>query len=286
MYPTGSVSGLRFDHPDDVSEPMSNAKPPETASAAGAAATALATAAAPNGEPAKPAVPAKPFEIARGKVVLREAETNDWFVKAGPPGATLEDMDGSEAWAPMGMEFHPFDRVEMVTHDRTTWGEFIVLDCGPGFADLKLLRKVVLPPRIDGSEGRLPAGFRIRRAGPADIQPGWLVERLSDGRLLNYGTHHHRREDAVRYLLYHATVRQKTHPRYVPCAACSERICRGRTRRWPRRGRGSWWPLVERRRTRRGTTPRRWVKTSLWSRLLNLRTSHSQPRRVEWTKAK
>jgi len=196
---------------------VSNAKTPasETAGEAAQAALAVAKRAADAEVAVSRPAGAAPKQIARGNLKLRELLNNQWTCVL-PAGMTLDDVEAPGVFALTGDLLQPFDIVHLCTSDRTAWGELLVLDCGPGFVDVRLLRREQLPPRLDTGEVRMPAGFAIRRAGPSDSQPGYLVVRQSDGRLLNAELHIHRREEAVRFLLDHATVRPERGTVYLP----------------------------------------------------------------------
>jgi|SRR5882672_5286564 len=157
----------------------------------------------------------KAVQSPRGNVKLRELTNNQWTCVL-PAGMTLDDVEAPGVFALVGDLLQPFDILHLCTSDRTAWGELLVLDAGAGFVDVRLLRREKLPPRLDTGEVRMPAGFAIRRAGPSDSQPGFLVVRLSDGRLLNAELHIHRREEAIRFLLDHATVRPEKGTSYLP----------------------------------------------------------------------
>ena len=196
-----------------------NAKTDPTAQAADAAQAALAQAAAtadPTAAAAKPAAPRK-VEIGRGAVKLAELVGNRWFVVL-PHEVRLEDVDGHpSAWSAVAQELRPFDDIRCVTHDRTALGDFIVLDCAAAFADVRMVRKLALPPRVDGAESRIPDGYRIVRSEQSEPD-GWVVVRVADGRrqMSTGGIPFKRREDAIRHLLDSPALRGPDGARYVP----------------------------------------------------------------------
>lgn len=160
------------------------------------------TAAAPARESAdKPTT--KAIELKRSDKTLRDQVGNVWrlLVQAG---TTPADYLEPAALGAAAADLQPYDRIEALARDERWWGEYLVTDTGPGWATLLLLRTVDLPKRSDGGETRVPAGHRIYR-GAAD--EAWVVFRDTDGVTMSNG--HRDRETALRWLLDHATLRQR-----------------------------------------------------------------------------
>jgi hypothetical protein len=181
---------------------------------AAAAASALAKAASATQSDAAKAVEApQELVIPAGSCKLEDF-TNARHRAVAPRGARPEDLIGTAAWALCAKDFKDFDFVTVVPVDRTWLAEFVVREVGVGFADLQLMWSLKLPPRSPAGESRIPAGFQIRIANPGE-EPGWRVIREKDGIQLNAGHYHARREDALRFLLDHASVRgPNTGPKY------------------------------------------------------------------------
>ena len=187
--------------------------------AAGLAQTAMAKAAKRPADDAEvdAAIPTAKIEpLGRGALKFEESTNNRWRA-VSPLGVPHEELNRHAVfWGHCGDDFQSFDTVWLVDAGRTQLSEFVVLDAGPSYADVALARTIKLPPRTRGAESRIPDGYSIVQAGPSDSQRGWLVVRQSDGVTLNVAMPIARREDAIRFLLDHATLRQNDAPRHMP----------------------------------------------------------------------
>lgn len=167
-----------------------------------AAASATVKEAAPAA--AIPSAPAKQPVIGRADFKLFEFCNSIWSIVL-PEGVTKETLLDAALWsmAPEGMQ--PFDIIRAVAAD--WWAEILVRQCVRARPlQLVLLRLVDLPAMMQDQTDRVPPGFTIERTP----QHGWTIVRLADGvRMLNGNDHGgiHTREDALRWLLDHASLR-------------------------------------------------------------------------------
>ncbi len=148
--------------------------------------------------------------IAPANHQLAEQCVNSWFSVA-PRDSVPDDFDMvAEPFALIAQDLTRFDSMRLVAADDSWLADLIVVDKGPGYALCKVVRSVKLPKRRSISENRVPEGFEVVQGGIGE-EP-WICRRLADGVVLNVGQFHHRREDAIRYLLDHATVRGEARP--------------------------------------------------------------------------
>lgn len=165
------------------------------------------------GAPAKPASPfsavpkAPPSPFRRDRLKQIEEKANFWIFYASP-GTKLEHLtDDPARWA----VFHDllknrFDHVEVVSNDSSWWAELLVNSSSTSGVQMVLLRSMEMPEVTPEDSSRLPKEFKFSE----DPEHGLIVTRIKDnvfmGSSLENGWKN--REDAVRYILDHATVRQ------------------------------------------------------------------------------
>jgi hypothetical protein len=151
-------------------------------------------------------------QVSPEKIVLSQYLRNSWNAVA-PKGARPEDLDMVDGpFNLVARDLTVQDDIRVIAADGSWLADYLVVDTGPTFALARLTQAINLPLRRDDMSERV-IGFRFVQAGPNDSQPGWLAVRIADGVLLNAGHHHHRREDCVRFVLDHSTVRGDSNPR-------------------------------------------------------------------------
>lgn len=144
---------------------------------------------------------------------LAEYKFTSHFVIA-QPGTTPQDLDmHPDAFSLLAGAMQMFDDVRVVDADDLWIADFIVVDCGASFVICRLRGVVERTGRLQDLSDRIPVGYTVRQTRMSDdpSQHGlWLVIRdatktapavcLSGGHFLN------KKEDAVRYLMDHASV--------------------------------------------------------------------------------
>jgi len=145
--------------------------------------------------------------IPPGTTVLAEHANNRHFCVAAPHTSPEDLHQAAEPFALIAERLARFDDIRVVSAEGEWLADFVVVDCGPGYAICHLVSAIELATRRSDMTDRIPEGFEIKQSAPGDAQPGWLVLRKADDVVLNAGQHHQRREDAVRFLLDHSTVR-------------------------------------------------------------------------------
>ncbi len=76
----------------------------------------------------------------------------------------LEDLKDQRFWSVVAQGLEPYDRIYVVREDRAYWVELLVLDAGPGFAQvLELRRAAPLPEIASKNLDDLPAGVFIEK---------------------------------------------------------------------------------------------------------------------------
>jgi hypothetical protein len=164
--------------------------------------TAPATGAKANGKPRELPV------IRLDTLKLREHAHNVYFVVA-PQGMKVEDLTKPEVWSAVTHQLSLFDIIRVLVEEEggnDQWVELIVRYAEIGRVCVRQLRVIDLGPKESETEMRLPPGHSISY----DTSAGWIVRRDADGVILGKGSERGwgRREDAIRFLLEHATVRQ------------------------------------------------------------------------------
>lgn len=155
--------------------------------------------------------PAKELPIIkRDRLKMREAVGNEWFVIA-PAKLDPKDVTAPSIWSAVADQFNRdigMDIVRVLFEEQRLWKELLVVQATSTRATLVELRTVSLPERF-GDDDRMPANHEITYSQ----EDGYIVRRISDGVILGTGREKgfYKREDAVRYLLDHATLRQTTH---------------------------------------------------------------------------
>ncbi len=146
--------------------------------------------------------------ISPEKTELAEHHNNRHFAVA-PKGMTPAELDMQpEPFALIAERLTRFDDIRVVAAEGTWLADFIVVECGQGYAYCQMTSQLPLPEVQGQATERIPDGFKIRQAGPGDGQEGWLVVRLKDEVVLNAGqSPMYRKEEAIRYLLDHPSVR-------------------------------------------------------------------------------
>lgn len=147
------------------------------------------------------------FHISPEKLKLAEQVKNDW-VGVVPAGTRAEDLDlKAEPFALIAQLLHKGDDIRLFTADDREVIDLVCVQAAGTQALCRVTQVVKIPLLSEADQDRVPAGFEVVRAKASDEQEGWLVRRLSDGVLLNAGTLYFQKEDAIRYLLDHASVR-------------------------------------------------------------------------------
>lgn len=75
---------------------------------------------------------------------------------------TVEKLLEPRFHALMGRLYNPGDRIEVMHEHRAWWAELLVIDSGPDYARVHLLRKVDLPA---ADAGQLPTGWQLVYVG-------------------------------------------------------------------------------------------------------------------------
>jgi hypothetical protein len=129
---------------------------------------------------------------------------NDW-TKVAPLGYTVEDLCDPAYWAIYHTLLHPYDIVSVVSRDRKWWAEFLIVGVSISGAQTVLLRKVDLPAIEPDRSDRLPPGYSFKD----DPEVGLILIRDRDGVKMgdSITNNWNCKEDAVRYLLDHASLR-------------------------------------------------------------------------------
>jgi hypothetical protein len=150
------------------------------------------------------------------KLELAEQKYNRWYGVA-PLGTLPEDLDlQPEPFALIASLLHRGDDLRLFTADDSLMIDLVCVRAGPGYAICRVVQALAIPEAMHDDGARIPKGFEVRMATSGDTQPGWLVWRIAssgnrvDNILLNAGHHFETKEQAVRYLLDHATVRGET----------------------------------------------------------------------------
>jgi hypothetical protein len=99
-----------------------------------------------------------------------------------PGGVTLDQAMKPEYWAHVGKNLRQHDTIRLIPEDGSYFAEALVLDSGPGFAKLKMLRHVSLEE--NGEAVAETVDFFVKYNGPHDK---WSVIRRSDGEKLKTG---------------------------------------------------------------------------------------------------
>jgi hypothetical protein len=158
---------------------------------------------------AGPAAERPPFHISPEQTKLAEQVRNDWVVVV-PAGTTAKDLDlQSEPFALIADMLHEGDNLRCLSGDKRTVIDCVCVHRAGTKAVCRVVLELKVPSLTESDSDRIPAGFEVVEAMPRDIQPGWLVRR-KDGPLLNHGMHIYDREQAIRFLLDHASVRCET----------------------------------------------------------------------------
>lgn len=151
-------------------------------------------------------------QVSPEKAVLREFANNAWFAVA-PAGAAPEDLDMVDGpFNLIAKDLTRCDDIRVICPEGTWLADYVAVDVGPTFALCRLTQAINLPARRADQTDRVPAGFKIVQSGPKDTQQGWLAWRTADNVLLNAGHSFHRREDLIRFVLDHPSVRGNNRP--------------------------------------------------------------------------
>jgi hypothetical protein len=135
---------------------------------------------------------------------LAQFKRNMWSVIV-PDDMPTEDLEKPETWLHAGRQWLMHDRVECISSRR--WVEGIVVDIGPGTANIKLLQSIELPPKVFGQEQKLPAGYAIRQGGPSEGP--YVIVREKDNWVMNQYHRCNSFEEARRHLLDMAIFKSK-----------------------------------------------------------------------------
>ena len=150
-----------------------------------------------------------PCHIDPAKLKLVEHTNNSWICVA-PSGASPRDFHLNRGpFELFPRDVSRFDTLIIVDAGNRYWARFLCVDSGAGQCLFALLESVDLPPVQHDRSDRVPAGYEVVQGGPDDMEP-WLVRRIADSVILNRFHVHRTREEAVRFLLDHPTVRGET----------------------------------------------------------------------------
>lgn len=154
-----------------------------------------------------PTEPKKSIHVGRRAKRLREQVNNSWRINV-QADTRPEDYCHRDALGAAADGLAPYDRVEMIPADERWFAECLVLAAGLGWAKLKIMQVVELPPREEVVEGRIPDTHKIVPAPPAQ-GGGFLILRKADGKLMKNegGAPFQSAEAAIRFLLDHASMR-------------------------------------------------------------------------------
>lgn len=119
-------------------------------------------------------------------LVLAEFARPAYRVLVSDPDITLAEICRPEYWANVGLKLkgngqYPFAIIEMMWADGTRYVELCVVDSGPQWAKVKVLRDVDMTQAMDEVQQIVDqspdAGYEVKYKGPA---LGWCVIRLKD----------------------------------------------------------------------------------------------------------
>lgn len=160
-------------------------------------------------KPAAKAGKAPPMERPRITVVaddmsLAEQKKNDWMMTV-PSGTEPKDLDLQEhVFETVAHHLTRGDSIRFVTVDGRRFMDGIVVWRDGNRAMCRIASDVKVPAFAESAEDRVPEGFEIRIGIE---QEGYEVLRLADGVILNKSFHIHKREEALRFLIDHPTLR-------------------------------------------------------------------------------
>ena len=162
-----------------------------------------------------PAAPKKIPPLMANELTFAEMKFSSFFCVA-PAGVSPEELSGNFTfWQNVATkDLQPFSNIRVVSKDASWLGDYVVADCGTGYADVRLLHAMKLPPRSGEAARLAPEGYSVVRADP-DQPDGYFGIRNRD-RLPMTGRHDNA-ENALRELLDHAIFRNdQTGQRYLP----------------------------------------------------------------------
>jgi hypothetical protein len=186
--------------------------------AAQATATALARASQAHDAQAPAAEPeVKLPELSLNDLRLWEGNSAAWRWIV-PRGVTPEDLEREDLTQKASTQVKWLDLVRVVCKDSSWWGEYLVASVGVGLCQLKLLRSVGLPPQQRDGELRVPSWCTIRKAEPGETpwDDNWVVQRKSDGRVLNPSERVPTFRAAVEYAEKHPAMRPERYSVPLP----------------------------------------------------------------------
>lgn len=130
-----------------------------------------------------------------------EFDNTDWTCYV-PPTTTHEDLGTSDFLAVVSPKLKRFDRLRFIAENSSFYAEYVVIECGLGYAQVQEIFFIPLQPIVADASG-VPPGFDISFAGP---EHKYQARRLKDGVVIVDGAGS--KEDCLRALLDHASVRQ------------------------------------------------------------------------------
>jgi len=154
----------------------------------------------------------KQVEFRADQMMLAEEKRTQRVLYA-PADMTVEQLtDDPARWAIFTSgpyRLNRFDRIEVIGGNEVAgrwWAEVLVTSTVIGAAQMHLLQAIKLPEPLEDTSDRLPAGYRFDE----DPVKGLCIIRIRDGTEMGNQRDHgwRRREDAIRFLLDHASVRQ------------------------------------------------------------------------------
>lgn len=142
-----------------------------------------------------------PKSLCDSDIKLRECAANDWRV-ISPPGVTRARIEEPSFWAVVASKLHVFDTVTVIASDRSSVSNWIVLQCGHGYAEVFCLSWHELPALLASVGETLPSNHKL----VFDAATGWSAIRVSDGIVIE--RNHDSQQSCLNALLTHASLRQ------------------------------------------------------------------------------